>query len=188
MAAPGDIVANKYRLDWLIGRGAFASVWAATNTYLDRQIALKLIHPEVAADETAVARLMREAKLAAAGCDVVRVAVAKPLHQLFDYAVPPDMTPPVAGARVVVPFGRQRLTAICVERNPDDAHAQLKPLLSVLDDTAAIPEELRALAGWLCDYYQHPLGEVLATMLPAEARRGHELTIVRPEQWTATGR
>jgi primosomal protein N' (replication factor Y) len=119
--------------------------------------------------------------------DVVRVAVAKPLHQLFDYAVPPDMTPPVAGARVVVPFGRQRLTAICVERNPDDAHAQLKPLLSVLDDTAAIPEELRALAGWLCDYYQHPLGEVLATMLPAEARRGHELTIVRPEQWTATG-
>ncbi len=119
--------------------------------------------------------------------DVVRVAVAKPLHQLFDYAVPPGMAPPVAGARVVVPFGRQRLTAICIEQDPEDAHARLKPLVSVLDASPAVPEELRSLAVWLSDYYQHPLGEVLATIMPAEARRGREMKIVRPEQWAATG-
>lgn len=119
--------------------------------------------------------------------DVVRVAVAKPLHQLFDYAVPPEMMAPVNGARVIVPFGRQRLTAICVEQNPADAHAELKPLLRVLDDSPVLPEELRKLAAWLSDYYQHPLGEVLATMLPAEARRGNELKIVRPEHWKTTG-
>jgi serine/threonine-protein kinase len=65
MVAPGHIIANKYRLDRLIGKGAFATVWAATNMLIDRQIALKVLHPQVAADPTAVARLLREAKIAA---------------------------------------------------------------------------------------------------------------------------
>jgi primosomal protein N' (replication factor Y) len=107
---------------------------------------------------------------------------------LFDYSVPPALPLPAIGARVAVQFGRQKLTGVCVAHNPDDAHAKLRPLIGVLDHEAALPEELYDLALWLAEYYQHPLGEVLATILPIEARRGRELAIVRPELWAATGR
>ncbi|MEZ5560999.1 MAG: primosomal protein N' [Pseudomonadales bacterium] len=106
---------------------------------------------------------------------VVRVAVPKPLHQLYDYAVPPGMRLPVPGARVRVPFGRQTLTAICVDAAPVDPHDQPRAVLAVLDDDNVLGEELLALGVWLADYYQHPLGEVLATLLPVEARRGTAL-------------
>jgi primosomal protein N' (replication factor Y) len=118
---------------------------------------------------------------------VARVAVPVPLHRLFDYSVPAALPMPSIGARVAVQFGRQKLTGICVEQNPLDAHPTLKPLADVLDHESALPADLHELALWMADYYQHPLGEVLATMLPAEARRGRSLTIERPEVWASTG-
>jgi len=119
---------------------------------------------------------------------VARVAVPVPLHRLFDYAVPAALPLPAVGARVAVQFGRQKLIGICVERNPADAHATLKPLVAVLDAEPALPAELYDLGLWLAEYYQHPLGEVLATILPGDARRGRPLTIERPECWISTGR
>ena len=116
------------------------------------------------------------------------MAVPVPLHRLFDYSVPAALPMPAVGARVAVQFGRQKLIGMCVARNPVDAHATLKPLLDVLDHQPPLPAELYDLALWLADYYQHPLGEVLATMLPSEARRGRALVIERPELWAATGR
>jgi primosomal protein N' (replication factor Y) len=119
---------------------------------------------------------------------VARVAVPVPLHQLFDYAVPESLPLPSIGARVAVQFGRQKLVGVCVALNPADAHPKLKPIMNVLDHEPVLPAELYDLAQWLAEYYQHPLGEVLATLLPTEARRGRKLQIVRPEQWSATGR
>ncbi|MDH3642689.1 MAG: primosomal protein N' [Gammaproteobacteria bacterium] len=118
---------------------------------------------------------------------VVRVAVPVPLHQLYDYSVPDSLPLPAPGARVTVQFGRQRLTGVCVEHNPADAHDKLRPIADVLDNEPALPADLYDLALWLADYYQHPLGEVLATILPAEARRGRPLEIQRSEVWSATG-
>lgn len=59
----GTLIAGKYRLDELLGRGGMGEVWRATHLDLDRRVALKLMHD--AADEVAVARFMREAKAAA---------------------------------------------------------------------------------------------------------------------------
>ncbi|HEX7037628.1 MAG TPA: primosomal protein N' [Pseudomonadales bacterium] len=118
---------------------------------------------------------------------VVRVAVPKPLHQLFDYAVGTDLPVPVAGARLKVPFGRQLLTAVCVEMAPSDPHPEPKPVHAVLDRENVFGEELFRLALWLSDYYHHPLGETLAAALPAAARKGAELTVRRPLVWQLTG-
>ena len=93
--------------------------------------------------------------------ETVRVAIPRPLHALFDYSIPDGITPPVVGARVVVPFGPQRLTAICVGQNPADAHRSLKPIHAVLDDENVFGDELYELASWLAEYYHHPFGEVL---------------------------
>jgi len=90
---------------------------------------------------------------------------------------------PVTGARVRVPFGRERLVAVCVTPNPADPHGSPRPLSEVLDDHNVLGERLFELALWLARYYHHPLGEVLATLLPAAARRGAALTLPAEECW-----
>ncbi|HEY8174248.1 MAG TPA: serine/threonine-protein kinase [Gemmatimonadaceae bacterium] len=48
-----------------IGTGAFGSVWRVRDLSLGREVALKLLHPNVARDERTVARFRREAQLTA---------------------------------------------------------------------------------------------------------------------------
>jgi primosomal protein N' (replication factor Y) len=121
---------------------------------------------------------------------VVRVAVPIPLFQLFDYALPDDQPVPSPGARVRVPFGRQRLTGVCIAVDPGDPHPQPKALTAVLDRGNPFGAELYQLALWVADYYQHPLGEVFEALLPAAARRGLPLdgtyTPPRSQAWTLT--
>lgn len=61
--APGALVAGKYRLQSLLGRGAAGVVWSAVNVATSRKVALKLlIKPEPRQCE----RLLREARAAGA--------------------------------------------------------------------------------------------------------------------------
>ena len=60
----GRILHGKFRFEELIGRGGMAEVWLARNELVDREVALKLIRPEVARHEENVARFRSEAKAA----------------------------------------------------------------------------------------------------------------------------
>jgi serine/threonine protein kinase len=53
------VVGGRYRLDRLVGRGGTAEVWQATDTQLDRQVALKLV---TAAHDESAARAADEAR------------------------------------------------------------------------------------------------------------------------------
>ncbi len=103
-------------------------------------------------------------------CDV---ALPVPLDRLFTYAVAELV--PAAGARVLVPFGGQRLMGVVVRVHdtPLPEGIAAKPVQAVLDAEALLPEELMRLAGWIASYYVAPLGEVLRGMMPlmAEVRR-----------------
>jgi serine/threonine-protein kinase len=46
----------------LLGAGACGTVWAARNELIDRDVALKILHPDVAADAVALQRFFNEAK------------------------------------------------------------------------------------------------------------------------------
>ncbi len=62
---PGTIVAD-YRIEELIGRGAMAVVYRATQLNLDRPVAFKVLIPELAKDQEFVYRFFNEARAAAA--------------------------------------------------------------------------------------------------------------------------
>ncbi|WP_226963869.1 Stk1 family PASTA domain-containing Ser/Thr kinase [Nostocoides sp. F2B08] len=63
--APDDLVDGRYRIVGHIARGGMATVYEALDTRLDRHVALKVMHPALAADDTYVARFAREARSAA---------------------------------------------------------------------------------------------------------------------------
>ncbi len=59
---PGDLIQSRYRLVKRLGAGASGAVWAAKNELIDRDVALKVMRPEVAEDEIALQRFFNEAK------------------------------------------------------------------------------------------------------------------------------
>lgn len=62
---PGDILDGKYRVVRLLGEGGMGAVYEGRNLRLDRPVAIKLMHKEIARDTQAVARFEREAQAAA---------------------------------------------------------------------------------------------------------------------------
>ncbi len=61
----GHLVDGRYRVLRHLADGGMASVFLATDTRLDREVALKVMRQDLAADETFVARFRREARSAA---------------------------------------------------------------------------------------------------------------------------
>lgn len=113
---------------------------------------------------------------------LVQVALPSPLYRLFDYRWA-ESTPPIRGARVLVPFGPRRLVGIligCTERS-EVPEAKLRAVHQVVDESAILPESLLSLLEWAAAYYHHPLGEVLATALPVLLRQGRPATLASRE-------
>src|SRR5579862_497190 len=63
--AEGLVVANRFRLGQMLGRGGMGSVWRAMHLGLDVPCAVKFIEGELASLPEAQARFEREAKAAA---------------------------------------------------------------------------------------------------------------------------
>ena len=98
---------------------------------------------------------------------IIEVAVPLPLETTFHYAVPPELAPlAVTGVRVLIPFGRRKLTGYVIGAVAK-SDEEVKEIIAVLDPeplfTAAELEFLR----WTAGYYLHPLGEVIKAALPA---------------------
>ncbi len=103
-------------------------------------------------------------------CDV---ALPVPLDRAFTYELGGLETE--VGARVMVPFGGQRLVGVVVGLHdvaPGD-DVEVKRVQQVMDEEALLPDELMELGKWVAAYYCAPLGEVLRGMMPltAEVRR-----------------
>ncbi len=61
----GRLLAGKYRLLAELGRGGMGAVWRARNVHVGREVALKLLLPEVPRSPELVARFQDEARVAA---------------------------------------------------------------------------------------------------------------------------
>lgn len=116
---------------------------------------------------------------------ILRVAINAPLSRLFDY-LPPLGGQPLAkdallpGCRITVPFGRRQQTAVILahaDASDVPAH-KLRPALLPLDQTPLLSASDLWLIRFASNYYQHPIGEVVAAALPALLRHGKPLNPV----------
>ncbi|MET8544733.1 protein kinase, partial [Kitasatospora sp. NPDC004799] len=60
----GEVLGGRFRLEQQLGRGGFGVVWRATDTTIDRAVAVKVLLAEHATDREAVSRFVREARTA----------------------------------------------------------------------------------------------------------------------------
>jgi serine/threonine protein kinase len=79
----GELVADRYRIEDRLGSGGMSSVFRATDTILERTVAVKILAEHLSDDERFVARFRREA-----------LAVAKLVHpnivQVYDTGIDSD--------------------------------------------------------------------------------------------------
>jgi serine/threonine-protein kinase len=62
MTVLGTLLGGRYRLDAQIGRGGMSTVYRAFDVVLERPVAIKLMHREIAADSDQLERFRREAR------------------------------------------------------------------------------------------------------------------------------
>jgi primosomal protein N' (replication factor Y) len=97
------------------------------------------------------------------------VALPLPLDEAFTYRVPEKLVDRLrVGSRVLVPFGRRRLTGVVVatSKHTDIPEDKLRSVSEILDAEPAITPDLLELAEWMADYYMCSLGEAVSQMVP----------------------
>lgn len=105
-------------------------------------------------------------------CDV---SLPVPLDQPFTYSLPENLRQRVqVGCRVLVPFGKRKLSGVILSLHNDPPSSPTKPILNLLDEEPVLDGELLKLGQWVSEYYCAPLGETLRAMTPlsGEMRRG----------------
>src|SRR5215469_6874673 len=119
MAVTGSaVLGGRYVLGQMLGSGGMATVWRATDEVLDREVAVKVLSPQYAADLAYIARLEQEARRVAqlshprlatvfdCGVDdgtayiVMELVAGRTLRQLLDDAgiLPPARAVGIAAA------------------------------------------------------------------------------------------
>jgi len=119
---------------------------------------------------------------------ILRVALDTPLRRLFDYLPARGAGhAPLPGARVRVPFGRQRLVGVIqsLAESSELPREKLKPILEVIDAEPVIDARVLELLEFAAQYYHHAPGEVIAAALPRLAREGAASRAVT-ERWFAS--
>jgi len=120
----------------------------------------------------------------------IEVAVFAPLRKTFHYLPPANEQNriPRRGSLVRVPFGRGERFGIVLApaaTAPADA-PRLKAINEIVEDVPPIESGNLRLAEWAAEYYQYPLGEVLATSMPGALRRRRSRPAAQIVEWTAT--
>ena len=104
---------------------------------------------------------------------IVRIALPVAINQLFDYWLPAGLAIE-PGSVLRVRLARRRLLGVALELTDTTpiAPERLAPVEEIVTTLPALPEELRTLGRFVSDYYQQPIGQCLAQMLPPLGARG----------------
>jgi len=139
VAEIGEVIAQRYRLTGLLGEGGMGAVFEARQVNLDREVAIKLMHPQFGANSDARARFEREAKVSAAlhhpnavkifdfgeDADRLFLVMEKLRGQSLSALVNPS-APPLPHGRVVN-ITRQTAEVLIAAHGMGLVHRDLKP-------------------------------------------------------------
>jgi tRNA A-37 threonylcarbamoyl transferase component Bud32 len=98
MAPLGTLLGGRYRLDAEIGRGGMSTVYRAFDVVLERPVAIKLMHREIAADSDQLERFRREAR------SIAQLSHAHIVTVIDAGEEPTPDTSPSTGAAVGTPY------------------------------------------------------------------------------------
>jgi len=98
---------------------------------------------------------------------IARVAAPVSVDRLFDYWLPAGL-PVQAGSVLRVMLGRRRVHGIAAEvvDRTDLSPERLLPIQEVVAELPPLPDDLCALARFVAAYYQQPIGQCFAELLP----------------------
>jgi len=97
----------------------------------------------------------------------IEVAVPLPVTGTFTYSVPDGLAGrAVVGTRVLVPFGRRKVTGFVVAEGVAAEVEGVKDVVEVLDVAPVVDPAMIELTRWIADYYLASWGEVLRATLP----------------------
>lgn len=98
---------------------------------------------------------------------LVDIALPVPLDRTFTYLVPPELAAAMQlGRRVLVPFGRKKMSGVVVGFPRVSPVQALRPVLDVLDPSPTFSDEMLKLTRWIAEYYLAPWGDVLKAASP----------------------
>ena len=119
------------------------------------------------------------------------VAIPLRVMQTFTYRLPVALQRDAqVGSRLLVPFGRKRMTGYIValhhelDRAAELNESELKEAEELLDAEPLVTPEILEITRWVADYYAAPWGEVLKAALPA----GLNATVEQVLSITSEGR
>ncbi|MDR3089966.1 MAG: primosomal protein N' [Desulfobulbaceae bacterium] len=103
----------------------------------------------------------------------VEVAVAAPLPRTLTYLIKGQSAENLIGRRAIVPLGNRRLTGYILAVLPEIPQTDftIKEVIALPDATPLFHAGQIPLFRWLADYYHYPIGEVIATAMPAGLNR-----------------
>ena len=123
---------------------------------------------------------------------ILKVALPVPLPHLFDYLLPNDwdINQLQPGVRLRVPFRCQTKVGILfeiIDTSELDA-SKLRTASELLDSEPLLSPACLQLIQWVSHYYQHPIGEVVATALPTLLNQGRSTHIQTDILWQLTAK
>lgn len=111
----------------------------------------------------------------------VEIAFPLQLEQAFTYTVPDDLKDVVQiGQRVIASLGRRKQQGMIIgikSKPPADFTGKLKSFENIVDPVPVFNSPLISLLKWMSSYYFTPLGKVIQSAIPSDARLRKEVIV-----------
>lgn len=112
--------------------------------------------------------------------NLVDVVPLTNVDEMFTYVINELTIDDFTGYRVLIPFGKRKITGIVIKKHTEPLSfpiEKLKPILKVLDSKPILTKEMIELCKWISKYYVAPFGEVLKAVIPPKLSTSTEIYI-----------